>query len=92
MYFETFFFSLGVALLPGTPERIEPLKEKKKKPKPTADGGGGADEQKAHKLGALSAAAAGGKMSKAAKMRALSRGDHQEQSRSSLEKQQVSIS
>ena len=73
-------------MLPGTPERIEPLKEKKKKKLPV-DGSGDADDQKANKLNALAA----GKMSKAAKMRAVSRGDHQERSKTAMEKQQVSF-
>lgn len=73
---------VGVALLPGTPERIEPIKEKKKKKKDeTTDG-------IKNKNGPLSS---GGKVSKAAKMRAVSRGEHVEQPRTALEKQQAKL-
>lgn len=82
----------GVALLPGTPERMKPIKEKKKKkigpPSPDTAQTSVDPKAPATRLAGASAAS-GGKMSRAAKMRAVSRGDHQEQVNTALEKQQV---
>ena len=75
-------------MLPGTAERMEPLKEKKKKKRePVATDSSGVD-QKVSRNSTVPPAGSG-KMSRAAKMRAVNRGDHQEQVRTALEKQQV---
>lgn len=71
--------TLGVALLPGTPEKIEPIREKRKKKRDP-------DDEKSGKSGPPSSS---GKLSRAGKMRAVSRGDHVESTKTALEKQQV---
>lgn len=73
---------VGVALLPGTAEKMEPLKEKRKKKK---EADAASTDLKTKLFG-------GGKnMSKAGKMRAMTRGDAAENARNSLEKQQAKL-
>ena len=75
-------------MLPGTAERMEPLKEKKKKKREPVSTDPSAVDHKVSRNSAVPSAGSG-KMSRAAKMRAVTRGDHQEQVKTALEKQQV---
>lgn len=68
---------VGVALLPGTAEKIEPLKEKRKKKK---DNDNAIEDKQNNK-----------NLSKAAKMRAVARGEAVDQKRTALDRQQAKL-
>jgi len=75
---------VGVALLPGTSEKMEPVKEKRRKKREVENSNDDAKDK-------FVTSGSTKNVSKAAKMRAVARGDVTDQKRSALDKQQAKL-